>query len=252
MLIDTHCHLNFPDKFPEPRAAIDEAIEAGVTRLIAVGCDPETSRAAVALAEVHPEIFAVVGWHPTYTKAYTRASLAEIEEMLRQPKVVAIGEIGLDFHWDLSTPEEQRIALTDQLELARHIGKPVVFHCREAYPELLNILEQLPPHPYLMHCFAGDAKDAARAVRLGSMFGVDGPITYKNAQALRSVIEHIPHDRLVIETDSPYMPPVPFRGKPNKPAYVRYVNDALAGVLGVTPEACAELTTANAVRFFRL
>ena len=252
MLIDTHCHLNFPDNFPEPGETIEEAKRAGVERLIAVGCDPETSRHAIDLAEKHEEMFAVVGCHPTYTKAYTRESLAEIGQMLTHPKVVALGELGLDFHWDYATPEEQYVALIDQLDLAAATGMPVVFHCREAYPQLLDVLEARPPHPYLLHCFAGTLSDAERALKLGAMFGVDGPITYKNAHGLREVISHIPVDRLVIETDSPYMPPVPFRGQPNRPAYVTYINDALASTLGISSAECAEWTTENAIRFFRL
>ena len=252
MLIDTHCHLNFPDKFPDPAATIEEAKRAGVDRLIVIGCDPESSRNAVALADQFPNVFAAVGWHPTYTAGYTRASLDEIEAMLSNPKVVAVGEIGLDYHWDYSTPEQQRIALFDQLDLASRLDKPIVFHAREAYPDLLDILEARPPHAYLLHCFAGDTRDAQRALALGSCFGVDGPITYKNAGELREIIGQIPADRIVVETDSPYLPPVPFRGKPNTPAYVVHVNNALAGVLGLTPEACAAQTTANAEQFFRL
>ena len=251
MLIDTHCHLNFPDKFPNPSEAIDEAKRAGVERMIAVGCDPASSRHAIELAERFPEVFAVVGWHPTHTKDYTRESLDEIEQMLAHPKVVALGEIGLDFHWDYATPEEQHVALFDQLDLAARTQMPVVFHCRDAYPQLLDILEQRVPHPYLLHCFAGNAEDASRALKLGAMFGVDGPITYKNAKDLRDVIRQIPPDRLLVETDSPYMPPVPFRGQPNQPAYVTYINAALAAVLSISPEQCADITSANAKRFFR-
>jgi len=252
MLIDTHCHLNFPDKFPDPEKSIEEARLAGVDRLIVVGCNPETSRRAVELANAYAGVYAVVGWHPTYTKDYTRESLEEIEQMLTNSKVVAIGEIGLDFHWDFSTLEQQTVALMDQMDLAVRKKKPVVFHAREAYPELLDVLEQRPIHPYLFHCFAGDATDAQRALALGALFGVDGPITYKNAGELRAVIGSIPHDRLVIETDSPYLPPVPFRGHPNKPAYIVHINNALAGVLGISPEECAKLTTVNAEKFFGL
>jgi len=252
MLIDTHCHINFPDKFPNPEETIEEARIAGVGQMIAIGCDTETSRAAVEIADRFPSVYAVVGWHPTYTKDYTRDALTEIEQMLAHPKVVALGEIGLDFHWDFATREEQEVALFDQLDLAVRADIPVVFHCREAYPELLDILEKRPHHPYLLHCFAGNLDDAMRAIDLGAMFGVDGPITYKNAHGLRDVVRQIPPERLVVETDSPYMPPVPFRGQPNKPAYVAHVNAALADVLGISPEECADLTTKNATAFFRL
>lgn len=252
MLIDTHCHLNFPDKFPNPEETIEEARRAGVERLIVVGCDTVTSQSAVDLASRFENVFAVVGWHPTYTKDYTRDALAEIEQMLANPKVVAIGEIGLDFHWDFSTREEQELALYDQLDLAVRTNKPVVFHCREAYPEVLDILEKRPLHPYLMHCFAGNAADAERALELGCLFGVDGPITYKNANDLREVIGKIPVDRIVLETDSPYLPPVPHRGQPNKPAYIPHINNVLAGIQNLTPEQSATQTTTNATHFFHL
>jgi TatD DNase family protein len=172
--------------------------------------------------------------------------------MLRHPKTVAVGEVGLDFHWDYSTPEQQKVALLDQLELARRAEKPVVFHARDAYPQLLDILETRERLPYLFHCFAGTQEDARRAINLDAMFGVDGPVTYKNAGDLRHTLSQIPADRLVIETDSPYLSPVPHRGKPNTPAYVVHVNAALAQVLGITAEECAEQTTLNAEKFFRL
>lgn len=220
--------------------------------MMAVGCDPETSRAAVALADRYAEVYAIVGWHPTYTKDYVSGSLGEITEMLKHPKVVAMGEIGLDFHWDFSTPEEQMLALSEQLDLAVRLDTPLVFHCRDAYPALLDVLEARPIRPYLFHCFAGSIDDAKRAMALDCYFGVDGPISYKNAKALKEVVREVPLDRLVIETDSPYMPPEPFRGKSNQPAYVRYVNAALADSLGIDVEECSRITTENAMRFFRM
>lgn len=252
-LIDTHCHLNLADLFPDPDPVIEEARREGVDRMIVVGCDLETSRAAVALAERHEGLYAVVGWHPNYAATFDAAGLAAIASLLGHPKVVALGEIGLDNHWDFATKDEQRRALDAQLDLATPLRKPLVFHCREAYPELLDILEAregLPP--FLLHCFAGDAQDAVRAVALGAWFGVDGPITYRKADELREVVRGLPPDRIVIETDSPYLTPHPHRGKPNRPAMVRLVNAGLAATLGLSPEACAELTTANAVRFFGL
>ncbi len=252
MLIDTHCHLNFPDKFPDVAATVEQAKLNGVDKLIVVGCDTQSSRRAVELADQFDSIFAVVGWHPTYTKDFTQESLGEIQELLDHPKVVAIGEIGLDFHWDYATPEQQRVALDAQLDLADRSGLPVVFHARDAYPQLLDILEARPILPYLFHCFAGDSVDAQRALNLGSMFGVDGPISYKNAGSLREVIQSLPKDRIVIETDSPYLTPEPHRGKPNQPAHVKFVNEALAKTLQIPVVECARMTTENAERFFRL
>lgn len=252
MLIDTHCHLNDAKAFPDPEQTIEEAREAGVDRLIVVGVDAEDSERALELADRHEGVYAIVGWHPNYTASYSDSGLSEIESMLSHPKVVALGEIGLDLHWEYATLDQQRRALFDQLDLAARSDMPVVFHCREAYPLLLDILEARPRLPYLFHCFAGDADDAARAMALGACVGVDGPVTYKKSAALRDVLRSIPRDRLVLETDSPYLSPEPFRGKPNKPANVSLVNEALASTLGISAEECAALTTSNAARFFRL
>ncbi len=250
MLIDTHCHLNDQKAFADPSATLAEAEQAGVERVFVVGVDAEDSGRAIDLADRFEQVYAIVGWHPNYTASYSAAGLKEIEEMLQHPKVVALGEIGLDFHWQYATLEQQERALFDQLELARQMGKPVVFHCREAYPALLRILEQRPASPYLFHCFAGDPDDARRAVALDCYFGIDGPITYKKSTQLREIVRSLPRDRIVLETDSPYLSPEPFRGKPNKPANVAVVNAALAATLGMTAEECAALTTTNAERFF--
>lgn len=251
-LIDTHCHLNDAKAFLDPAAVIAAAASAGVDRLIVIGVDEDSSRRAVELADRFPGVYAVVGWHPTSAAQYSSEMLRAIEEMLSHPKVVAVGEIGLDFYWDKSTPDEQYRCLNDHLDLADSVGKPVVFHCREANDELLSVLEQRPVRPYLFHCFSGDASHAARAMKLDAYFGFDGPITYPKNDALRAIASSVPRKKLVIETDSPYMAPVPHRGKPNQPAWVAFVNDALASAIGVTPLECAQLTTANAERFFRL
>ena len=251
-MIDTHCHLNDVKAFPDPRAEIDAAVAAGVDRMIVVGTHPPDWATALALAEAHPEVFAIVGWHPNYTADYDPATLADLERLLAHPRVLALGEIGLDYHWDYSPHEIQRRALLDQLDLAASLNVPVVFHAREAYADLLDVLESRPPHPYLFHCWAGNADEAARAVALDAYFGVDGPVSYKKADDLRAVLRKIPIDRLVVETDAPYMTPVPHRGKPNRPAYVALVNEALANARAITPDACAKATTANAERFFRM
>lgn len=251
-LIDTHCHLNLGDSFPDPAAAIDEAREHGVDRMIVVGVDLPSSHRALELCDVYEGLFAVLGIHPNSAGGCKPSNLVEIEEMLRHPKAVAIGEIGLDYHWDSATPAEQWTALQDQLDLSESTGKPVVFHCREAYPDLLDLLEKRTRHSWLFHCFAGDLSDARRAVELGAWFGVDGPITYPKANDLREVVRSLPRDRIVVETDSPYLSPVPLRGRPNRPGNVRFVNAGLGACLGIGEEECAALTTGNAESFFRL
>jgi TatD DNase family protein len=252
MLIDTHCHLNDEKAFPDPVEELRAARAAGVDRLIVVGTAPDDWAKAIGLAQRFEEVYAIVGWHPNYTADYDSGTLAELEARLGHPKVLALGEIGLDYHWDYAPRDLQHRALREQLDLGRRLEMPIVFHAREAYADLLDVLEEAPPHPYLFHCFAGNAAEAARGVALGAYFGVDGPVTYKKADELRAVLASIPHDRFVVETDAPYMAPVPYRGKPNRPAYVAQVNEGLAATLGLSPEACAALTTANARRFFSL
>lgn len=251
-LIDTHCHLNLPDCFPDPESAIREATQAGVSSLILIAIDLDSSKRALEIASRHDSVYAVVGRHPNYAKDFQRSETNELYALCSDPKAVAIGEIGLDFHWDFATREQQERCLLAQLDLAADLGKPVVFHCRDAYPELLALLEGRPRLPYLFHCFSGDEADARRSIAMDATFGFDGPITYKKADSLRALAGKMPRDRIVIETDSPYLAPEPFRGKANKPAYLPYINRGLAGAMGISEDDCAVLTSANAKAFFRL
>ncbi len=249
-LIDTHCHV-YDERFPDPDAAIRQSLALGVEMII-VGTEPASWRQAIQLAESHVRVWAIVGWHPNYSAAYTTESMIELRECLAHPKVVALGEIGLDFHWDYATREQQDFALAIQLDLAAELDMPVVFHSREANPELLTVLEGRPPHPYLIHCFSGNAEEAQRAQALGAVIGLDGPLTYPKASELRQIAAGYSREKVVLETDSPYMAPVPYRGKTNRPEYVAFVNEELARVWGVSPEESARITTENAIRFFRL
>lgn len=252
-MIDTHCHLNDRERVSDPAAWIAEARDAGVDRIIVVGIDAEWSRIALELADAHEGVYAVVGWHPTSSPGFGPGAARELREMARRPKAVAIGEIGLDYYWDTASPEQQFRALDAQMDLAEELATPVVFHCRDAWPQLLDYLERRGPSvPMLFHCFSGDAGVARRAVDLGGYFGVDGPITYPKANELREIVASLPNERIVVETDAPWLAPHPHRGKPNRPAYLPLIVDRLAEVLGMPPAACAELTTANAARFFRL
>lgn len=251
-LIDTHCHLNDREAFADPRAAIDEALDKGVTACIVIGVDLESSARAVELAEEHSEVYATVGCHPNYASNYGCADLQLYKAWLSHPKVVALGEVGLDFHWDYATPKAQEMCLLEQLPLALKAQKPVVFHCREANSELLLLLEQQPANRFVLHCFSGNQEDALRAQRLDCWFGIDGPITYPKSVELRELVKGLPRDRILIETDSPWLSPHPFRGKPNRPANLALINGALATALGMSDEDCAAMTTANAINVFGL
>lgn len=251
MLIDTHCHLNDSEAFPDPGESIREAQLAGVGKMIIIGVNVSDGERAIEIAQAHEGVYAAVGFHPNYTSNYKPIDLLPLGQMLKHPKVVGFGEIGLDYYRDTSPQDQQLRALMDQLELAQDFEMPVIFHCRQANDALLEVLETRTKHrQYLFHCFAGSSSDAARAVNLGAHFGVDGPVTYNSAKDLRETLRTIPLDRLVLESDSPYMPPVPHRGKQNRPAYVRFINDALASTMGVSPMECEAATTSNAELLF--
>ncbi|MBX3111105.1 MAG: TatD family hydrolase [Fimbriimonadaceae bacterium] len=249
---DTHCHLNDERAFPDPADTVREANDHGVDRLVVVGVDTASSRRAVELAESFSHVWAVVGWHPNSSAGINDDELAATRELARHPKTVAVGEVGLDFHWDHATLDQQTRALHAQLDLAAELDLPVVFHCREAYPELLAVLEDRPVRPYLLHCFAGDQDDARRALALGCLFGVDGPVTYKKADELRETVRTIGLDHLVVETDAPWLTPHPHRGKPNRPAWASLVGEGLAVTLGLDVDVVRRQTNANADRFFGL
>lgn len=246
-MIDTHCHLNDFDAFPDAAQAVSEARDAGVTEIIVVGIDEDWSRRAVALADQFESVWAVVGHHPNSAASFTRDSLALYRELWKHPKVVAIGEIGLDFHWSYATRQQQVTALNQQLDLAGELSAPVVFHCREAYDELLHLLEVRTPLPYLMHCWGGTLEQAERALKLGCFFGVDGPVTYKKNDTLRSVLKAIPRERILVETDAPWLPPEPHRGKRNHPKYLPHIVEKLNEVVG---QPMDEQLNANARLFF--
>jgi len=251
-LVDTHCHLDF-HQFDEDREAVLARARAnGVGRIVIPATDLETSRHAVALAETHADIFAAVGVHPTSTGGFGAQELAELRELARSAKVVAIGEIGIDLYWKTVPLAEQQTAFRAQLELAGELGKPVIVHDREAHAEVLTQLRETQPRPRgVLHSFSGDRALAATAVEMGFYLGVDGPLTYKKNDALRAIFAEAPLDKILIETDAPYLTPQAHRGQRNEPAYVRYVAEKLAEVRGATLEEIAQATTANAARLFR-
>lgn len=251
-LIDTHCHFNHRDFAHDIEAAIGRAQAAGIEKFIVVGYDLETSRKAVQLAEQYTPIYASVGIHPHDAKAFNAAALNEIRKLAAHPKVVAIGEIGLDFYRDLSPRPMQYEALRPQLALADELKLPMIYHCRDAYPELLDLLEAEMPKDLagVLHCFAGNLEEAKRGLDLGLYLGVDGPITFKNNDAQRELFSTLSIDRILIETDSPYLTPHPYRGKRNEPAYVALVAHKMAEVTGMSYEAFVQQSTENAERLF--
>lgn len=264
ILFDSHTHLNNDTLTPEERAVLAAEIEESQVRYICdIGFDMPSSRLAVEHANKYPWCFAVVGMHPHDSKDMTEEGMEELRRMSEDPKVVAIGEIGLDFHYDLSPRDDQRYWFRRQIRLANELKMPIVVHSREADRECMDILteegafseerksffEDGTPHVDI-HCYSGSAEFAKEYLKLGAVLGVDGPLTYKNNRKTVEVVETVPIERLLIETDAPYLTPVPFRGKQNKSQYVEYVARKIAEIKGLTYEEVAEITLNNARKFY--
>jgi TatD DNase family protein len=213
-----------------------------------------TSEAAVALAASEPDIYAAVGIHPHDASGAGAAALERIAALLRAPRVVAVGEVGLDYFRDLSPRAAQRAALVTQLQLARGVGEPVLLHCREAHADLLDVCaaEGVAAVGGILHCFSGDLAVARRGLDLGLLISIAGPVTYPSARRLADVVRALPLDRLVVETDCPYLPPQPWRGQRNEPAYLSVTAARVAELLGVSVATVAAATTANAIRLLAL
>jgi len=260
-LIDTHCHLDFNAYDGLRDEIIREAAESGVTRLIDPGTDLPRSRAAVELAGTYPGVFAAVGIHPTSTVDFSDAMLDDIRALATHPKVVAIGEIGLDYYRGNAPKEAQWAALEAQLGLAAEMERPVIIHNREASQDILDILAiwvttlspSLTDRPGVLHSFSAPQEVADRGVALGFYLGFTGPVTFKNADDLRRIAAHVPVDRILVETDGPFLTPHPYRGRwPNKPAYVRFIAERIAALRRMPYDEFAARTTANAERLFAL
>jgi TatD DNase family protein len=268
LLTDTHCHLDY-NKFDTDRAdVIQRGITAGLVRILVPGLDHKSSAAAVGLAESNPSIYAAVGFHPTDLDEFSESSFQKIKELSSHPKVVAIGEIGLDYYWVTENDKRafQRRALNQQLKFAKEINKPVIIHMREeedawfgeVSQDLLIILEEwqsslpntLAKRPGVLHSFNGNLETAQKALALNFYLGITGPVTYKNAAEKREIVRQLPLDRILIETDSPFLAPVPFRGKRNEPAYVHHIADKIAEIHSKSPAEIAALTTTNAAHLF--
>ena len=253
-LFDTHAHLHFPEFAGDLDAVLARARAAGVRRMVTIGTDVATSRAAAALAAREPDVWAAVGIHPHEAADANEAALTEIERLASAPRVVAIGETGLDFFRDRSPREAQTRAFTAQVALARRLGKPVLVHCRDAHAETLALLAADGPleRGGIMHCFSGDVALARRCIELGLLVSLAGPVTYPKPGALPDVARAIPADRLVVETDCPFLPPQPYRGKRNEPAYLAITAARVAELRGEPLADLAGRMSENARTLFRL
>jgi TatD DNase family protein len=269
-LTDTHCHLDLEQFDADRDAVIQRAINAGVTRILVPSLTGTSSRVAVKLAESNPMLYAAVGVHPNEAESWDGQTISALKELAAQSlKVAAIGEIGLDYYWNKSPREEQISILKEQLNLAAELELPVVIHSREkedaeqgtCSEDLIKILEEwvsglrsrneaLEQRTGVLHSFSGSIETAKRAIDLGFYIGVTGPITYKNAEKKRQVIGNLPLERLLIETDAPYLTPEPYRGKRNEPAFVLHIADKIAEIQSRGTQEIAAATTENAARLF--
>lgn len=252
MLFDTHAHFD-SRQFNQDRDELLSSLPGqGVSLIVNPGCDIPTSRMAVELAEQYPFVYAAVGFHPEETPNAELADLEEIRRLAAHKKVVAIGEIGLDYYWvkeEEGRKKEQEF-FRAQMALAEELNLPVIVHDREAHGDTLAIVKEFPNIRGVFHCYSGSVEMAQELVKMGWMISFTGVLTYQNARKAVEVAEAIPLEHLMIETDSPYMAPVPYRGKRNHSGYVRYVCEKLAELKGISVEACAEATLKNGCRFF--
>ena len=254
MLIDSHCHLYMPEFEGDRDEILARARTAGVTAFIGIGYDLDSSRQAVALADREPDVYACVAIHPHHAADTTAVALDELATLTAHPRVVGIGEIGLDFYRNRAPREIQEAAFRAQLEMAQRLRLPVSIHDRDAHADTMRILsdgaEGLPA--VILHCFSGDRAMAAQAWMRGYYTAVAGPVTYPNARDLRALLTDAPRDRILLETDAPYLPPTPHRGTRNEPAYLPLVAEQLAAVWNASPAAVGELTARNTLRALAL
>jgi TatD DNase family protein len=250
-LVDSHAHLDDPRFADDLDAVVARARADGVSRIVAAGANIPSSREALALSGRYEGVYAAVGVHPHDAKELDEAGLAELRRLAGQPKVVAIGEIGLDFHYDFSPRATQRSAFTAQLDLARDLGLPVIVHDREAHGEVLAALQAWGGTAGVLHCFSGDEAMARQAITLGFLISFAGPLTFAKSTRLHQLAAALPLNSLLVETDCPYLTPEPFRGRRNEPARVRLVAEKLAALRGLSAARVAGATTANAARLFK-
>ncbi|MEI8382815.1 MAG: TatD family hydrolase [Planctomycetota bacterium] len=253
--IDTHCHLDEESFTQDCAETIQRAVDAGVKTMLAVGITLDSCRRVVELAERYPSVYAILGLHPNYVSAAQPGDWDQIVALMRTPKVVGVGETGLDKYWDYAPIDLQRDYFDRHIELSRQLDLPFIVHCREAEAETLEVLRKhatTGPLRGLMHAFCGSAETAAACLEMGMHLSFGGMITFKKNDAQRELSATLPLDRLLVETDSPYLAPTPFRGKRNEPAHVRLTAACLAETRGVSKEDVAAATTRNARLLFRL
>jgi len=258
---DTHCHLYFNSFENDLAEVIQRSKDAGITRILIPGTDLDTSRQAVALAEKHPGFWAAVGVHPNDATSWDASTLAELAGLAEHPRVVAVGEIGLDYYREFAAPALQRSILEEQLDLSARLRKPVILHSREAMPELLPLIHAwyvqlvnennpLAARPGVFHAFDGDLETARQIIQMNFLLGVGGPLTFRNANPRRELVASLPLSSLLLETDAPYLAPQPHRGQRNEPAFIPLIANQIAELHVLPVDEIARITQINANRLF--
>jgi TatD DNase family protein len=252
MLIDTHVHLDDPCYDKDRDAVIVRAKEEGVDYLIVVASDLKSSKRCIGLIEEFDSLYAAVGVHPHEAKTVDKDTYFELKELAKNKKVVAIGEIGLDYHYNHSPREVQKEVFRDQIRLAKKSTLPIIIHHREALSDTIEMVQEEGIREGVFHCFSGSLEEAEEVISLGFYVSIAGPVTFKNAKRLQELMKELPLDKLLIETDGPYLSPHPFRGKRNEPAYLKYIAEKIAELKGLSLDEIARTTTENAKKLFRL
>lgn len=253
MLIDSHCHLDFPDFDAERSEIIARAHQAGVKRMVTISTRVKRFDQIRAIAEAHESVFCSVGTHPHNAAEEPDVATADLVALAEHPKVVAIGEAGLDYFYDKAPRDLQARGFRRHIDAARRTGLPLVIHARDADDDMIEILEEESgkgAFPFILHCFSSGRRLAETGIRLGGYVSFSGILTFKKSEELRAIAADLPHDRLLVETDAPYLAPTPYRGKRNEPAFVVNTARVLAETLGVSEEELAETTTGNVLRLF--
>ena len=249
--VETHTHLDLIKR--DTKEVVKEAKEKGVTKMVTIGIDLSSSKIALEFASRFVGVYAAIGFHPHESKFLDEEKLGDLEEIAKNSKVVAIGETGLDYYWRHSSLTCQVEAFKKQINLAKKVDLPFIVHDRDAHQDTLKILaEEAKGLKVLLHCFSGDLNMARICIKRGYYLGIGGVVTFHNAKKLKVVVEGIPIENLVLETDSPYLAPQPFRGKPNEPKYIPLIAEKIAEIKGISLKETAEITTRNAQEFFRI
>lgn len=254
MLIDTHVHLNADQYDEDLQEVIDRALEEGIDRMFVVGFDTKTIERTMKLIDEYEFIYGIIGWHPVDAIDCTEERLEWIEKLSKHPKIIGIGEMGLDYHWDKSPKDVQKEVFRKQIALAKRVQLPIIIHNREATQDCVDILKEENASEIggIMHSFSGSNEIVDEILKMNFYISLGGPVTFKNAKQPKEVAQHVPLDRLLVETDAPYLSPHPYRGKRNEPARVKLVAEQIAELRGISYEEVCEATTQNAERLFKL